>query len=74
MTESDRMKPIHRYLLAAAVVAVILISAFAAPTVARTTLAEAQARAAGPDALTLQDDTNVTTTPTRPAKQPTRPR
>ncbi len=60
------MKPIHRYLLAAAVVAVILISVFAAPTVARTTLAGAQARAtAGETAvLTLQDDTNVTTTPT----------
>ncbi len=41
------MKSSHRYLLAAAVVAVILISVLAAPTVARTTLAEAQARATG---------------------------
>ena len=65
------MKPIHRYVLAAAVVAVILISVFAAPTVARTTLAGAQARAAGPDALTLQDDTNVTPTTTTPAGEAT---
>ncbi len=34
------MKPIHRYLLAAAVVAVILISLLAAPTVARSTMTD----------------------------------
>ncbi len=69
MTESDRMKSSHRYLMAAAVVAVILISVLAAPTVARATLAGAQATATGggTTALTLQDDTNVTTTPTSPA-------
>ncbi len=70
------MKPSHRLLVTAAVVAVILISVFAAPTVARTTLADAQARAAGAggvaalvdhggdSASTLADDTNMTATPT----------
>ncbi|MEN6517814.1 MAG: hypothetical protein ABFC38_06430 [Methanospirillum sp.] len=39
------MKPGHRHLVTALVPAVILISVLAAPTVARTTLAQAQARA-----------------------------
>ncbi len=70
------MKTSHRFVVTVAIVAVILISVFAAPTVARTTLAEAQARAAGTgggtvptdhggdSASTLADDTNMTGTPT----------
>jgi hypothetical protein len=56
------MKTGHRYLVAAAVVAVVLIAALAAPAVGRTTLAEAQAKGSTP--LTLQNETNETPTAT----------
>lgn len=77
------MKSSHRHLLTAALVAVILISVLAAPTVARTTLAEAQARATGAGggaaleaagemaAATMADDTNATTNTTTPTPTPT---
>lgn len=58
------MTPGHRFLAAAAVVAVILISVLAAPSVARITLADAQAAAGDTTAFTLQDDADETPTAT----------
>lgn len=60
------MKTSHRFVVTVAIVAVILISVFAAPTVARTTLAEAQARAAGTGGGTVPRTMEATPRPLWP--------
>jgi len=77
------MKPIHRYLLAAAIVAIILTTVLAAPTVARSSLAETQAQTWGPGggaalgaagysfAATMADGEDNTTNTTTPTPAPT---